>query len=940
VFFFFARLCLAHSRSVIIDGEEGRADRANKRDREGGDDSGGESSAECVAVLSSLQTAEAELEALKALRDTKLQVLVDAFNVYLKKRGFPLIHKKDERDASAYFRCSCRGDGCFKVTFALSAAPKSGRKVAREWFVKSIGEHACEPREPRGVAIANTWIPESIKELLMSLFNQGIGAAAAFTQSVHRGDEIGLPTTWEKSDVENFFDTVRRLFCSDDIIAHLKELTAAGHFVAVDRKTLPDGRSILNLAFVAFKSMQLLFHLFGSFASIDATYGKNNLQLPVAFFVGLSNEGCIIPFGVGFLRSETTESYTWLARMFYECYKSLPRTIVMDGDLKIRAAIDKVASEKGEEMSVLLCVWHLYKDLEKQLQKKTPGVDVFALKRSFYELRSCVSKAAFEEKWVIFTGTYGKDQKSLNYLQTQLYTQRKLWVQAWTGRTFCGGMQTSGISESLHSLLASGQSATLSLSDVLQLVDRILLSQCDKSLKLAAAHEKTLEGLTLASLAGFVTLSVATLLSGQAWTRLVDLNVNSCFLSVEPIDRVDAFATRSWRVTDLRFASGSVHMVSEIAVPAAGARYVSAATVIRRVLSKNVDLGHHVCAVCAAGDDGARFDAGGGFQLPARWELLYQGVFERKRLCIALGFNVPKEAGSTNNSTHEGLLDMLKLYVAGRDRRLKAGLLEREAHVEACNEMREHQYGGRELGVPHYKPGLWIKCGVADGEDAVPEAERRRYCGLWFHAACVGLMRAPEDGKERIQCLQCMQDARYRVKPPKVEQVAKAALWDAHGVPRILENEAGGRISTLFLDCKCKLAIGMGLPCEGMLAIARTCGAVLSFRHFNPHWFGGKMIEFDAPKAVLDKNKKVQLNVEEVVGHRGAEEAPSHVPEQLRPKRAKVARGDKAGQGAPSLVVTEGGVELGADGPGLEGLVAGDAKSDTKRSRRYKSSKK
>ena len=38
-------------------------------------------------------------------------------------------------------------------------------------------------------------------------------------------------------------------------------------------------------------------------------------------------------FGVGFLRSETTESYTWLARMFYECHKSLPRTVVMDGDL-------------------------------------------------------------------------------------------------------------------------------------------------------------------------------------------------------------------------------------------------------------------------------------------------------------------------------------------------------------------------------------------------------------------------------------------------------------------------------------------------------------------------------------------------------------------------------------------------------------------------------
>ncbi len=132
--------------------------------------------------------------------------------------------------------------------------------------------------------------------------------------------------------MQNFFDTMRRLFCAEDVIAQLTALSNAGHFVAVHIKALLDKRKVHNLAFVAFKSMRTLFRLFGSFGSIDATYGKNNLQLPVAFFVGLSNEGCIMPFGVSFMRSETIESYTWLARMFVSCYEALPRTIVMDGD--------------------------------------------------------------------------------------------------------------------------------------------------------------------------------------------------------------------------------------------------------------------------------------------------------------------------------------------------------------------------------------------------------------------------------------------------------------------------------------------------------------------------------------------------------------------------------------------------------------------------------
>lgn len=906
----------------------------NERVREDDVEDAEHSSSEEDVFFSSALQAEVALDELKERECADLSDLVDALNSYCKKAGYRTLHLREKRDSKAYYACGCKQNKCFYVTFQRPVASgKGARKEGRKWSIKSVAAHLCDPHEPRIVALAHTWIPEIVKERLVSLFDQNVGAADAHAQGLVQAAQLGLPTTWERSDVDNFFDTMRRMFWVEDVIPQLRKLAQAGHFVALDVKNSPEGRTTLNMAFVAFESMRILFRLFGSFASIDATYGKNNLQLPVVFFVGLSNEGCIVPFGVAFMRSETTVNYTWLARQFCECHRSLPRTVLMDGDLKIRAAIEDVAREKRCSVAILLCVWHLHSDLERQLLKKTPSVDTFALKKGFYELRSCGSEALFHAKWGSFVETFGGAETAKLYLQKQLFDQRELWVQCWTGRTFCGGMQTTGVSESLHSLIASGRSSLNNLGDILVLVDSIVVSQCEKTLKRTAKHDTALEQLTLDALAGFVLPSVSPLLSGRALNRLRELNVGSCFFSVCVVDPVDASVVRSWRVSDLRFSTGLVHVVSEILRTPANAELKKAAAEIRRVLSKDMDLGRQVCATCRSADEGA-FENGRGFQVPVRWELLYPGVSMRKRMCIALGFNHPKEAKSTNNATHEGLLDMLTLYVAHRDRLCRDGLEEVPAHVAARDLMRQHEYGGRPIGVPRFTRGLWIQCGVLTGEDAVPEKHRREYCGLWFHLCCVGLVRAPKDDTLRVQCMRCMQDARYRVKPPKIEQIAKVALWDGHGAPRILQDEHDGRIRTLDLICSCELAVGSGLPCEAMLATARTCGAVLSYYHYNTHWFGGKFINFEPPKPVFDKNQKLQLNVNEVVGNAQAHEAPSHVSKNVGPKRAKVV--DGVGVRAEATpVVTEGGVER-EDAVDLDGVEPGGRKSTSKRSRRFK----
>jgi hypothetical protein len=51
----------------------------------------------------------------------------------------------------------------------------------------------------------------------------------------------------------------------------------------------------------------------------------------------------------------------------------------------------------------------------------------------------------------------------------------------------------------------------------------------------------------------------------------------------------------------------------------------------------------------------------------------------------------------------------------------------------------------------------WIQCGLLDGEEVLPREHKRNFCGLWFHARCIGILRVSKDSKERTACLTCLQ---------------------------------------------------------------------------------------------------------------------------------------------------------------------------------------
>ncbi len=253
-----------------------------------------------VEELNNLSGVRADRERLMGLKGSSVEAVLKEFNSWLKQNGHLNLHCKEERDSTAYLRCSCRRPQCYLVSLSRPSAPKKGRKEAREWSVNSIGEHIsdCVPKEPLAVAFANTYIPDDVKQMLIGLWDQDVESGRAHDLAINFAVERLLPTTWEKSDVKNLFDRLRKCYSDDEFIALLESLSNAGHFVAVDLKTV-GGKKTLNMALISFKWMLAVFNLFSTFASVDTTYAKNKLQIPVSFFCVTTNEAALFlsPWG-------------------------------------------------------------------------------------------------------------------------------------------------------------------------------------------------------------------------------------------------------------------------------------------------------------------------------------------------------------------------------------------------------------------------------------------------------------------------------------------------------------------------------------------------------------------------------------------------------------------------------------------------------------------
>lgn len=860
-------------------------------------------------------------------------------NSILRMNGYPALHVNEKRDKSAYLHCPCDGSKkCFKVT--LERVEAKGAKKGQFWRAKKIGDRSttCQPVEPSAAAQAALFIPPRVKLELIRCYDAGINVNDAFERSKVgvAGDEE-VPLTWNKDSVKNFFDRLAR-FKNEEIVSVLDALGKQGHHVQIDVTERPGGARILNRFFVASVTQQELFRLFGKYVcTLDSTYGKNKWNYPLQFFVGVTNEHKLISFGCGGMRSERYEDFLWLMHAFCRCYDTLPLCMIVDGDPSISKAIYMVATEIKMEVVIFLCIWHLLQALLRALQQKGVKVlDEIKLKKDLHGLQRCPSQEEFDAKWDKFLKRYGTTDKARSYLEDSLFEKRHQWAHHATGKIFSATLSASSISESWHALLASGKSHGNKLHEILLLVDKIMIEQLQKSRDLSDRWEREISFLTLGTGLGFAGVAVSGLLSGKGWSLLKEKFEHSLYFSMTPIQADHPFE-RAFCVEDGRFPRNR-HTVQVEPFPGLGRDADPGITwclnTVKAALSKDMNLGVDLCSLCGHQDPPGKGEAL-PFVLPPRWELLYQGNYRLKRLVVALGFGLPKEENSTNNLTTDGLTCVLLEYEQYVEECLNKGMSHDDARASASEKMAEFQYGGRFLGRPRVS-GLWMQCGVLEGEKVVPDEHKASYCGKWYHFACTGLQR---DSAERIQCLQCLQDARFRPKTAPIDHVVEACMYSANGVPRIIEDDPKSSVRTLHLVCDCSDSVIDGAPCEGMLVVARTLGAVISFHSFSPHWWSSKLLKIPTIEPIFEASKRHLLDIGTILEKKETISAPSRRDESMRAPLEPHVMERGVEFYYESFIVTEQGYELdeGEDFD-LEGVHIQPV-SRRKHSRRHKPKK-
>lgn len=733
-------------------------------------------------------------------------------------------------------------------------------------------------------------MPLEIKEQLFNMFLTSVSAADAHDTVCKFAENQNPPIqlTWDKSSVKNFFDALRKEQKSNQsFVGLLERLQRCGHFVRMESKKVGEDQEVLSRFFVVFNSMKVPFKEFGSYVSLDATYAKNSSQWPLQMFSVSTNENCVLPIACAGTEHEEQKDYSWLISCFYECYNTLPRTIVIDGDKKIHQAIVQFVNRKEDlKVDILTCIWHLFEKIKENEREKQPNgqTDHAAMKGAFYAVAECVDKKSFDESWEQFVEKYGKTAAFREYLVDNVLNQKERWCKVWTNCVFHPHKKvTSGISESLHALMVGVRSGDRSLSDTLVLQERIFLNQMQKHLKRSYCHSANIEKWKGFQMNGFILPSVAPFLSSHALERMEEIATDASFSSYMEYRMVESDSAapilakdeaqaipgiqRMFLVQHRRYISQK-HQVLLCDAPKERPSTFSTLSSFKRTK----DEAGTVCPCC--GTEGGVTDENLCFRLPETWLNMYSTNECKQRCVYALGFPLPRKR---NDSVVASELEK----VLGSYKRQYNFYVQYCSDVKAHEKAREYVFANvvidsqNKLNRSNLKGGEnneWVYCGTLEN-GALVAGQNGFYCGRRFHLRCIGLRKAPD---RPVQCMECLRDKRYVPKLPAHFQFATTAMYHSDGTVRILKaykERSEDGIATLYLTCSCKEAGATGLPCSGMYKVAQTLGYVLSYHHYDPFWFGPCVHKFSLQQ--LQQSVAFESNKAHVINAQALKEARS-----------------------------------------------------------------
>jgi hypothetical protein len=90
---------------------------------------------------------------------------------------------------------------------------------------------------------------------------------------------------------------------------------------------------VLRSIFWSHASQRAEYVDFGDVITFDTTHKTNNKKMPLAMFVGCSNNLKNVSFGQALLRDETTDTFRWLFESFKSCMSGRQPFVILTGTL-------------------------------------------------------------------------------------------------------------------------------------------------------------------------------------------------------------------------------------------------------------------------------------------------------------------------------------------------------------------------------------------------------------------------------------------------------------------------------------------------------------------------------------------------------------------------------------------------------------------------------
>ena len=208
-----------------------------------------------------------------------------------------------------------------------------------------------------------------------------------------------------------------------------------------------DDTGHVNELFFAYDPAIKLARTYPEVVLIDATYRTNRYNMPLLHFMGVTPLGTSFSSAFCFMAAENEIQY---AKAIASFIRAIYGT---SSDVKIKvfltddeSELKKALSRQLPEITQLLCVWHINKNVEKKAQDVWRRENVSneknernqELKEEFMAAWNKVIRAntedEFEAEYADFQSTYKDQQNLISYIHRNKYPKRHQFIRAWTSK--------------------------------------------------------------------------------------------------------------------------------------------------------------------------------------------------------------------------------------------------------------------------------------------------------------------------------------------------------------------------------------------------------------------------------------------------------------------------------------------------------------------------